>query len=111
SEHPHSHFVPLGTKWLASYLTQASELSFSKISAINLIVSSLINGLLHFLQYKTGIGTPQALCLEMHQSVLFSTIFDILFSPADGIHLTFLIAFKDFSIKSPTRTNHCGVAL
>ena len=60
-----------------------------------------------------GKGTPQDLCLEMHQSGLPSTIDNSLSLPFDGKKLVSLIALIAFFLKEffSIEINHCGVAL
>src|SRR4030042_2129744 len=67
----------------------------------------------HSLQKKTVIGTPQALCLDMHQSGLFAIIRDMRSSPQEGIHLTFLMASSAFCLRLlfSMDMNHCFVDL
>ena len=64
-------------------------------------------------QKRTGMGIPQNLCREMHQSGRDSTILEIRSLPKEGIQETCAIAFRSFSLKPrcPTFKNHCSVAL
>ena len=77
------------------------------------IVWSSTKGLLFFLEIKIVIGTPQFLCLDIHQSGLSFIIDRILFLLTFGIQFTFSISLiavflnPSFSMD----INHCEVAL
>ena len=61
---------------------------------------------------QTGMGMPQYLCLEMHQSLAPSTQFLSLVAPAQsGTHLTLSISASIWSFTSGTDMNHCLVFL
>jgi hypothetical protein len=60
---------------------------------------------------KAGIGTPQILCLLMHQSERSRTIFAILSFPQPGIQDTLSIWSSASFLKAFTETNHWSVAL
>ena len=61
---------------------------------------------------QTGMGIPQYLCLEMHQSLAPSTQFLSLVEPAQsGTHLTRSISDSISSLMSGTVMNHCLVFL
>ena len=64
------------------------------------------------LHSHTGMGIPQYLCLEMHQSLAPSTQFFSLVEPAQsGTHLTLSISLSIFSLTLGTDRNHCLVFL
>src|SRR5450756_3183321 len=69
-------------------------------------------------QYRTGSGTPQALCRDMHQSGRFSTMLPMRLMVQSGIHSTSFIAWRAPPLKVLSSStlpsnamNHCGVAL
>ena len=66
-----------------------------------------------FLFTKIGIGTPHALCLEIHQSGRASSIDFIRFLDKLGNHDTLSIAARAFFLRLffERLINHCGVIL
>ena len=60
------------------------------------------------LQYQTGNGIPNAICLEMHQSHFRPlTQFSYLFLIWSGCHLISLPHFSNFSFRSRYLMHHC----
>ena len=94
SSHPHSH-------------------ACFGLSTVGSIGKSSTSGKITFpqsLQYHTGIGVANILCLEIHQSHSMEsaqlTIRDFMCS---GTHFISSAATLVFSIKSRTATNHCSL--
>ena len=92
SSHPHSH-------------------TCFGLSTVGSIGRSSASGRITFpqsLQYHTGIGVANILCLEIHQShSMESAQFTIRDFMCSGTHLISSAAVLVFSIKSRTATNHC----
>ena len=60
----------------------------------------------HFTQEKEGMGTPQHLCRDRHQSGLFSIVDWKRVLPQSGIHCTFFIFSKAKAFNFSTDKNH-----
>ena len=106
-----SYLVP--RKWEASFSNQTSAPFSLTLSTILSITSWSFKILPVFLLTNTHIGTPQALCLDIHQSGRVSIIPESLDLPDLGKKLVLLIASIAFCLSCPVSIliNHCGVFL
>src|SRR5262245_999375 len=110
------HFAPSESLSAAS-VYHASAPDFAKSSTTLRFTAGSLSGLLHELQTKIAIGTPQTRCREIVQSGRVSIMFEIRSSPQAGSHLTFLTSSSARVRNVPPpgvgvsiEMNHCSVA-
>src|SRR5450756_1830084 len=89
SELQYSHFVPGGRKSTGSRMNHESAPSLSIITRIASSESGVMSSFPQSRQYRTGSGTPQALCRDMHQSGRFSTMLPMRLMVQSGICLLY----------------------
>jgi hypothetical protein len=86
---PHDgHFNPAGMNSSIGRSYHESALYCSNTAAALSMIAVVNTASPHEVQSSAGIGTPQARCLEMHQSGRFDTMLKIRSRPHEGIHFT-----------------------
>ena len=108
---PNGNLILGGSKSFGSRVYQTSIPSFFTMSTKYFTVSGVMK-VSPLANRNAGIGTPQFLWRDKHQSGRFSTIERIRVIPQSGTHFTLSIASKEFFRKSFSSIlkNHCGVA-
>src|SRR5262245_24646815 len=110
------HFFPAGSSAPASEVYQASAPARAKNFSTSRFTAGSSNGLPHFSQRNTAMGTPQMRWREMHQSGRVAIMFEMRPSPQAGSHFTLLISARARERKVPPsigvsiEMNHCSVA-